>query len=142
MARGVNKVILVGNCGQDAEGKYMPNGTAVTNISVATSERWKDKQTGQPQERTEWHRVVFYGKVAEIAAQYLSKGTKVYVEGYLRTRDWEDNAGVKRWTTEIVGKEMQMLDSKGAQTSSPQAPVSAPTTPTNEPDPFDDDIPW
>jgi len=112
MARGVNKVILVGNVGQDPEMKYMPSGNAVTNISVATSETWKDKQTGQPQERTEWHRVVFFNRLGEIAGEYLRKGSKVYVEGSLRTRKWQDQSGQDRYTTEIVGSEMQMLDSR------------------------------
>lgn len=115
MARGINKVILVGNCGQDPETKYMPSGGAVTNVSVATSESWKDKQTGQPQERTEWHRVVFFNRLAEIAGQYLKKGSKVYIEGSLRTRKWQDKGGADRYTTEIVAREMQMLDSKGSQ---------------------------
>ena len=112
MARGVNKVILVGNCGQDPETKYMPSGGAVTNISVATSESWKDKQTGQQQERTEWHRVVFFNRLAEVAGEYLRKGSKVYVEGSLRTRKWQDAQGQDRYSTEIVGSEMQMLDSR------------------------------
>ncbi|WP_439135168.1 single-stranded DNA-binding protein [Pseudomaricurvus sp.] len=113
MARGVNKVILVGNIGQDPEMKYMPSGNAVTNISVATSEQWKDKQTGQPQERTEWHRVVFFNRLAEIAGEYLRKGSKVYIEGSLRTRKWQGQDGQDRYTTEIVASEMQMLDSRG-----------------------------
>lgn len=113
MARGVNKVILVGNLGGDPEVRYMPNGNAVTNVTVATSESWKDKQTGQQQERTEWHRVVFFNRLAEIAGEYLRKGTKVYVEGSLRTRKWQDQSGQDRYTTEIVGSEMQMLDSRG-----------------------------
>jgi len=113
MARGVNKVILVGNLGNDPEMKYMPSGGAVTNISIATSESWKDKTTGQPQERTEWHRVVFFNKLAEIAGQYLKKGSKVYVEGALRTRKWQGQDGQDRYTTEIVANEMQMLDSRG-----------------------------
>lgn len=113
MARGVNKVILVGNCGQDPDTKFMPSGGAVTNISVATSESWKDKQTGQPQERTEWHRVVFFNRLAEIAGEYLRKGSKVYIEGSLRTRKWQDQSGQDRYTTEIVASEMQMLDSRG-----------------------------
>lgn len=111
--RGVNKVILVGNLGQDPETKYMPSGGAVTNISIATSETWKDKQTGQPQERTEWHRVVFFNRLAEIAGEYLRKGSQVYVEGALRTRKWQDQAGVDKYTTEIVASEMQMLGSRG-----------------------------
>ncbi|MFA7554722.1 MAG: single-stranded DNA-binding protein [Spongiibacteraceae bacterium] len=114
MARGVNKVILVGNLGADPEQKSMPSGNAVTNITVATSETWKDKQTGQPQERTEWHRVVFFNRLAEIAGQYLSKGSKVYIEGSLRTRKWQDQSGQDRYTTEIVANEMQMLDSRGS----------------------------
>jgi single-strand DNA-binding protein len=113
MARGINKVILIGNLGNDPEQKSMPNGNAVTNITVATSESWKDKQTGQQQERTEWHRVVFFNRLAEIAGQYLSKGSKVYLEGSLRTRKWQDQGGQDRYTTEIVANEMQMLDSRG-----------------------------
>lgn len=113
MARGINKVILVGNLGQDPETKYMPSGGAVTNVSVATSETWKDKNTGQPQERTEWHRVVFFNRLAEIAGEYLKKGSKVYVEGSLRTRKWQGQDGQDRYTTEIVASEMQMLDSRG-----------------------------
>jgi len=111
-SRGVNKVILVGNCGQDPETKYMPSGGAVTNISIATSETWKDKQSGQQQERTEWHRVVFFNRLAEVAGEYLRKGSKVYVEGSLRTRKWQDQQGQDRYSTEIVGNEMQMLDSR------------------------------
>lgn len=113
-SRGVNKVILVGNCGQDPETKYMPSGGAVTNVSIATSEVWKDKQTGQPQERTEWHRVVFFNRLAEIAGEYMHKGGKVYIEGSLRTRKWQGQDGQDRYTTEIVATEMQLLDSRGA----------------------------
>jgi len=113
-ARGINKVILVGNLGNDPEIRYTQAGAAITNISIATSETWKDKQTGQPQERTEWHRVVFFNRLAEIAGEYLRKGSKVYVEGGLRTRKWQDKEGQDRYTTEIVGNEMQMLDSRGA----------------------------
>lgn len=113
MARGINKVILVGNLGQDPETRYLPSGGAVTNLSIATSESWKDKNTGQQQERTEWHRVVFFNRLAEIAAQYLKKGSKVYVEGSLRTRKWQNKEGVDQYTTEIVASEMQMLDSRG-----------------------------
>lgn len=112
--RGVNKVILVGNLGQDPETRYLPSGGAVTNITVATSETWKDKNSGQMQERTEWHRVVFFNKLAEIAGEYLKKGSKVYLEGALRTRKWQDQSGADRYTTEIVASDMQMLDSKGA----------------------------
>ena len=112
MARGINKVILIGNLGRDPETRYLPSGGAVTNLTLATSESWKDKQTGQQQERTEWHRVVFFNRLAEIAGEYLKKGSKVYIEGSLRTREWEKD-GVKRYTTEIVANEMQMLDSRG-----------------------------
>ncbi|MGH1472444.1 MAG: single-stranded DNA-binding protein [Cellvibrionaceae bacterium] len=113
MARGINKVILIGNCGQDPETRFMPNGNAVTNLSIATSETWKDKQTGQNQERTEWHRVVFFNRLAEIAGEYLKKGSKVYLEGSLRTRKWQNKEGQDQYTTEIVANEMQMLDSRG-----------------------------
>lgn len=113
MARGINKVILIGNVGQDPEVKFMPSGGAVTNISIATSESWKDKNTGQTQERTEWHRVVFFNRLGEIAGEYLRKGSKVYVEGSLRTRKWQGQDGTDRYTTEIVANEMQMLDGRG-----------------------------
>lgn len=117
--RGINKVILVGNLGNEPETKYMPSGSAVTNLSLATSETWKDKNTGQQQEKTEWHRVVIFGKLAEIAAQYLHKGSKVYIEGKLQTRKWQDQQGQDKYTTEIVvdgfGGQMQMLDSRGEQ---------------------------
>lgn len=112
MARGVNKVILVGNLGADPDTKYTAGGTAITNISIATKESWKDKQTGENQERTEWHRVVFFNRLAEIAGEYLRKGSQVYVEGKLRTRKWQDQNGQDRYTTEIVGNEMQMLGSR------------------------------
>ncbi len=150
MARGINKVILIGNVGKDPETRYMPSGGAVTNITVATSESWKDKNTGDKQERTEWHRVVFFNKLGEIAGEYLKKGSKVYVEGSLRTRKWQGQDGQDRYTTEIVGNEMQMLDSRGGsasfdapqQQSRPQqqqqTPAAAPL-PDND---FDDDIPF
>jgi len=113
-SRGINKVILVGNLGNDPEHRMLPSGGAVTNISIATSETWKDKSTGQPQERTEWHRIVFFNRLAEIAAEYLRKGSKVYVEGSLRTRKWQDKqSGQDRYSTEVVANEMQMLDSRG-----------------------------
>nr|WP_255461798.1 single-stranded DNA-binding protein [Microbulbifer sp. ALW1] len=119
MARGVNKVILVGNLGGDPETRYLPSGGSVTNITVATSETWKDKHSGQQQERTEWHRVVFFNRLAEIAGEYLRKGSKVYLEGSLRTRKWQDQqSGQDRYTTEIVAAEMQMLD--GARTNGEQ----------------------
>ena len=114
MARGINKAILVGNIGQDPEVKYMPSGGAVTTVSLATSETWKDKNTGQAQERTEWHRVVFFNRLGEIAGEYLKKGSKIYVEGSLRTRKWQAQDGTDRYTTEIVATEMQMLDGKPA----------------------------
>ena len=118
MARGVNKVILVGNCGQDPETRVIPStGASVTNLSVATSESWKDKVTGDQQERTEWHRVVFFNRLAEIAGEYVRKGSKLYIEGSLRTRKWQGQDGQDRYTTEIVGSEMQMLDSRGSSPS-------------------------
>lgn len=118
MARGVNKVILIGNLGQDPEVRYMPNGNAVANITIATSDSWKDQQ-GQLQERTEWHRVVLYRRLAEIAGEYLRKGAKVYLEGRLQTREWNDPQGQKRYTTEIVANELQMLDGRGAGAGAP-----------------------
>lgn len=162
-SRGVNKVILVGNVGQDPETRYMPNGGAVTNLSLATSEAWKDKNTGEQQERTEWHRIVFYQRLAEIVAEYVKKGSKLYVEGSLRTRSWEQD-GVKRYATEIIASEMQMLDGRnegrssmgegegggrayqgggaraaggGASGQRPSAPQPAPEVGS-----FDDDIPF
>jgi single-strand DNA-binding protein len=115
MARGINKVILIGNLGADPEVRYMPSGNAVTNVNLATSESWKDKQSGQMQERTEWHRVVFFNRLAEIAGEYLRKGSKVYIEGSLRTRKWQGQDGQDRYTTEIVASEMQMLDGRGGE---------------------------
>ena len=114
MARGINKVILIGNAGGDPDVRYLPNGNAVANLTLATSDSWKDKQTGQLQERTEWHRVSFFGKIAEIVGQYVKKGSKLYLEGRLQTREWEKD-GVKRYTTEVIvdmGGTMQMLDSR------------------------------
>jgi len=115
MARGINKVILVGNLGADPETRYTPSGTAITTIRVATSESWKDKQTGEQQERTEWHRVKFFSRLAEIAGEYLKKGSQVYIEGRLRTEEYEKD-GIKRWSTDIVADEMQMLGSRGGGT--------------------------
>ncbi len=112
MARGINKVILVGNLGKDPEVRYSPSGQAVANATLATSESWKDKNTGEKQERTEWHRVVFFGRLAEIAGEYLKKGAQIYVEGRLQTRKWQDKEGQDRYTTEIVANEMQMLGSR------------------------------
>lgn len=122
MARGVNKVILIGNLGVDPETRYTASGTAVTNARLATSDMWKDKQTGEMQERTEWHNLVFFGRLAEIASEYLRKGSKVYVEGRLQTRKWQDKDGNDKYTTEVVANEMQMLDSKGGGTASYDQP--------------------
>ena len=125
MARGVNKVILVGNLGKDPETRYMPSGSAVTNLTLATSESWKDKQTGEQQDRTEWHKIAMFGRLAEIAAEYLRKGSQIYVEGKLRTRKWQDKEGKDRYTTEIVADEMQMLGSKGGGGASAGAGAGA-----------------
>ena len=144
MARGINKVIIVGNLGGDPETRYMPSGSAVTNLTVATNESWKDKQTGEQKERTEWHKVAAFGKLAEIMAEYLRKGSQVYIEGKLRTRKWQDKEGKDRWTTEVVADEMQMLGGRGDGGSAPMkqepGPASAPAQPG--PDDFDDDIPF
>ena len=118
MSRGVNKVILVGNLGQKPDMKYTQNNTAVANLSLATSESWKDKDSGDLKTKTEWHRVVYFGKLAEIAEQYLDKGSKVYVEGKLQTRKWQDQAGNDRYTTEVLGQELTMLDSRGDSSGS------------------------
>jgi single-strand DNA-binding protein len=169
MARGVNKVILIGNVGGDPEVRYLPNGNAVANITLATSDSWKDKQTGQQQERTEWHRIVFFGRIAEVVGEYVRKGSKMYIEGRLQTREWEKD-GVKRYTTEIVvdiGGQMQLLDGKpqgGEQGMAPRPQQQRPPAqPSNQPnqrpaqqapqqpvqqqpapdyDSFDDDIPF
>ena len=165
MARGINKVILVGNLGTDPEVRHMQSGGAVTTISIATSESWKDKESGQQQERTEWHRVVFFARLAEIAGEYLRKGSKVYVEGSLRTRKWQDKTGQERYTTEIIASDMQMLDKRGASQSGSEQPPAydsanaygypdahsapaqqpssrAPATNTAAAADFDDDIPF
>lgn len=113
MARGVNKAILVGNLGRDPEIRYSPSGAAVANVSIATTDSWKDKNTGEQQERTEWHRVVFFGRLAEIVGEYLKKGSQVYVEGRIQTRKWQDKEGNDRFTTEIVANDMQMLGGRG-----------------------------
>ena len=113
MARGVNKVILIGNLGADPETRAMPSGTTVANLRVATSESWRDKQTGEQQERTEWHRVALFGRLAEVAGEYLRKGSQVYIEGSLRTRKWQDKEGKDRYSTEIVGNDLQMLGGRG-----------------------------
>jgi single-strand DNA-binding protein len=128
MARGINKVILVGNLGADPDTRYMPSGKAVTNIRVATSESWKDKQTGDMQERTEWHSIVMYDKLGEIAAEYLRKGSQVYIEGKIRTRKWQDKEGKDRYTTEVIADQMQMLGGRGGgggASSEPREPRSA-----------------
>jgi len=149
----VNKVILIGNLGADPEVRYMPSGGAVANLRIATSESWRDKQSGEQQERTEWHRVVLFGRLGEIAGEYLRKGSKVYIEGGLRTRKWQGQDGQERFTTEIVANEMQMLDSRGAGTAgfdSAPAPREAATPAAQAPAPasappaddFDDDIPF
>lgn len=157
MARGVNKVILIGNLGSDPEVRYTPSGSAVANVNLATSETWRDKQTGELQDRTEWHRIVFFNRLAEIVGEYLRKGSKIYVEGSLRTRKWTDKNGVERHTTEIIANEMHILDSRSggahqpATESTSQAPQSSDTHPTeshthNPPatmtEQFDDDIPF
>ncbi|HEB82147.1 MAG TPA: single-stranded DNA-binding protein [Gammaproteobacteria bacterium] len=153
--RGVNKVILIGNLGADPEVKYMPSGDAVANLSLATSESWKDKNTGEMKEKTEWHRVVLFGKLAEVAGQYLKKGSKVYIEGQLQTRKWQGQDGQDRYTTEVVVRGfngvMQMLDGRGEGGFAPAqqaAPQSAPAQQKQQPAPamvddgFDDDIPF
>jgi single-strand DNA-binding protein len=113
MARGINKVILIGNLGADPETRAMPSGTSVANLRVATSESWRDKQSGEQQERTEWHRVALFGRLAEVAAEYLRKGSQVYIEGSLRTRKWQDKQGNDRYSTEIIGNDLQMLGGRG-----------------------------
>lgn len=147
MARGINKVIIVGNLGADPETRYMPSGSAVTNLSVATSESWKDKQTGEMKDRTEWHKVVMFDRLAEIAAEYLRKGSQVYIEGKLRTRKWQDKSGNDRYTTEIIADEMQMLGggrtgggapASGGSSSAPSGPAPGPSDDGG----FDDDIPF
>ena len=157
--RGINKVILIGHLGQDPEVRYMPNGNAVANFNIATSESWKDKQTGENRDKTEWHRIVVFGKLAEIAGQYLKKGTQVYIEGQLQTRKWQDQSGQDRYTTEVVinplGGTLQMLGSRENSaddsgnstqtTSSRQQNKNAPAPQPKAPEPpmdFDDDIPF
>jgi single-strand DNA-binding protein len=154
MARGINKVILVGNLGADPETRYMPSGKAVTNIRIATSESWTDRQSGDKQERTEWHRVVLFDKLGEIAAEYLRKGSQVYIEGSLRTRKWQDKEGKDQYSTEIVAREMQMLGGRGGSGAGEPREPRAERAPAAEsrgsgggPPPaddgqFDDDIPF
>ncbi len=154
MARGVNKVILIGNLGKDPEVRYMPSGGAVANITVATTDSWKDKQTGEKKETTEWHSVVFFNRLAEIAGEYLKKGSKVYIEGSLKTEKYQDKAtGADRYSTKIIANEMQMLDGKGGSADFPAAPTGgsqqrpsdnrSPAAPQdNKFEDFDDDIPF
>jgi single-strand DNA-binding protein len=151
MARGVNKAIIVGNLGRDPEVRYSANGNAIANVTIATTESWKDRQSGERQEKTEWHRVVFFSRLAEIAGEYLKKGSQVYIEGRLQTRKWEDRDGIERYTTEIVANEMQMLGGRGggdSQGGSPPdysqaeaAPASGSGSGGQDGD-FDDDIPF
>jgi len=151
MARGINKVILVGNLGKDPEIKYMPSGDALANLTIATSENWKDKTSGERVERTEWHRVVLFKRLAEIAGEYLRKGSKVYIEGKLQTRKWQAQDGSDRYTTEIVANDLQMLDSRGGGSDNnySSAPAAAAQGGNGAPqmmpmgmDDFDDDIPF
>ncbi len=169
MARGINKVILIGNLGSDPEVRYMPSGGAVANLSIATSDTWRDKQTGEQKDRTEWHRVVCFARLGEIAGEYLRKGSKVYIEGRLQTRKWQDNSGADRYSTEIVANDLQMLDSRGgdmggqfndntsrsfeappssappsssSSSSPPPAADKKAATPAGQTDDFDDDIPF
>jgi len=157
MARGINKVILIGNLGADPETRAIPSGTTVANLRIATSESWRDKQSGEQQERTEWHRVALFGRLAEIAAEYLKKGSQVYIEGSLRTRKWQDKQGNDRYSTEIIGNELQMLGGRGggggAATGTAPAPSFAEVSSgggggggggssASRSEEFDDDIPF
>lgn len=142
--RGVNKVILIGTCGKDPEIRYMPNGNAIANVTLATSESWNDKNSGETQEKTEWHRVVFFRRLAEIVGEYVKKGAKIYVEGRLQTRKWQDQSGQDRYTTEIIADQMQMLDSRsGSGTPSSHGKGRQQSSAPPMPDNFDDqDIPF
>ena len=150
MARGINKVILVGTLGADPDTRYTPSNAAVTNLSLATNESWKDKQSGDQKEKTEWHRIVMFNRLAEIASEYLRKGSQIYIEGKIQTRKWEDKEGKDRWTTEIVANEMQMLGGRssggnsggasGSEFASSGSSASAPSSDAS--DDFDDDIPF
>ncbi len=148
MARGINKVIIVGNLGQDPDTRYMPSGAAVTNFTVATNESWKDKETGEQKDRTEWHKITMFGRLAEVSAEYLRKGSQVYIEGKLRTEKWQDKDGKDRYTTKIIADEMQMLGGRGGGGGAPMhdsgasqgAPPGPP--PQGSADEFDDDIPF
>ena len=143
MARsGINKVILVGNLGKDPDMRYTAGGDAVANLSIATSESWNDNQTGEKKEKTEWHRVVFFRRIAEVCGEYLKKGSSVYIEGSLRTRDWEDDKGNKRYTTEIIGREMQMLGGRRSEDNMDQSPQVNSSSPQPEEGLIDDEIPF
>ncbi len=153
MARGVNKVTLIGNLGNDPEVRYSGNGNAVANISLATAESWRDKDSGEQQERTEWHRIVFFGRLAEIVSEYLHKGSQIYVEGRLQTNKWQDKEGNDRYTTQIVANEMQMLGSRGSASTNQEPVPQKESTPDSSPkqtqplaespvDEVDDDIPF
>ncbi len=144
---GLNKVILIGNLGRDPEVRYTPDGTAVANFSIATSETWKDKNTGEKKEKTEWHRIVAFRRLGEICGEYLSKGSQVYIEGKLQTREWDDKEGNKRYTTEIVANQMQMLGPKGSTNTAGSSNYSSGPPTANQPgpqhpEPEDDDIPF
>lgn len=147
-SRGLNKVMVIGNLGQDPEVRVMPSGGSVATVSIATSESWRDKQTGENKEQTEWHRVVFFNRLAEIVGEYVKKGSKLYVEGSLRTRKWQDQSGQDRYTTEIVARDMQMLDGRGEGMASNEAPRAQQAASSSQPQPQpqavmeDDDIPF
>ena len=142
MSRGVNKVILVGNLGQKPEMRYTATQSAVANLSVATTESWKDKESGEMRDKTEWHRVVYFGKLAEIVEKYLDKGSSVYIEGKLQTRKWQDKSGADRWTTEIVGNELTMLGSRPSNNAQAQTESEAPFSDESSAELTDDDIPF
>jgi single-strand DNA-binding protein len=159
MSRGLNKVMIMGNLGADPEVRYLPSGSAVTNIRVATSESWKDAKTGEKQERTEWHRITLFNRLGEIAAQYLRKGSKVFIEGAIRTNKWQDQSGADRYSTDIIASNMQLMDSKGTGGSAPfeqhdqdmssmpssnasQQTSKAPEFAGASSDAFDDDVPF
>ena len=142
MSRGVNKVILVGNLGQKPEMRYTATQSAVANLSIATTESWKDKESGEMRDKTEWHRVVYFGKLAEIVEKYLDKGSSVYIEGKLQTRKWQDKSGADRWTTEIVGNELTMLGSRPSNNAQAQTESETPFSDESSSELTDDDIPF
>ena len=142
MSRGVNKVILVGNLGQKPEMRYTATQSAVANLSIATTESWKDKESGEMRDKTEWHRVVYFGKLAEIVEKYLDKGSSVYIEGKLQTRKWQDKSGADRWTTEIVGNELTMLGSRSSNNAQAQTESETPFSNESSSELTDDDIPF